>query len=327
MLVPILLFILGLILLVKGGGWFVDAASGIARRFNIPEFIIGATIVSVGTTLPEVMVSVTSASIGHGGLSYGNAVGSVICNAGLIAALPIALRPQELDRKAFRLPAAFFFIAAAVYMFSAYFLQDFPRYIGIILVFIFALYLYLNIRNHTDDDDEPVKVTKSAGEEDSKAESPIYKLILLLIVGAAFITVGADLLVDNGTIIAQAAGVPETVIALTFVSVGTSLPELVTAVTSVAKGHSSMSLGNILGANFIDIVLVSGLSILLSPFPLPEGNTIAGINSSLVLDLPLMTLEMLLLTLPVLIKGKTSRGQGIILLIMYAAFCALQFML
>ena len=133
------------------------------------------------------------------------------------------------------------------------------------------------------------------------------------------------LLVDNGTLIAQALGVPESVIALTFVALGTSLPELVTAITSLAKGHGALSLGNVIGANVFNLVLVSGVSVTLAPFSIPQNSTIAGMNASLVMDIPVMFAVMLLLTLPALIKGKLSRPQGIALLCIYAAFCAVQF--
>ena len=145
--------------------------------------------------------------------------------------------------------------------------------------------------------------------------------------GAALIAVGANLLVDNGTLIAQALGVPESVIALTFVALGTSLPELVTAVTSLIKGHSDLSLGNVVGANVFNLVLVSGMSVTLAPFTIPQSNTLFGINSSLVLDLPVMLAVMLILTLPALLKGKLNRAQGILLLAVYAAFCVVQFAL
>ena len=153
------------------------------------------------------------------------------------------------------------------------------------------------------------------------------KTLILLVLGAVLIAVGANLLVDNGTLIAQALGVPESVIALTFVALGTSLPELVTAVTSLVKGHSDLSLGNVVGANVFNLVLVSGMSITLAPFTIPQSATLFGINSSLVLDLPVMLAVMLILTVPALVKGKLHRAQGILLLAIYAAFCAVQFAL
>ena len=131
--------------------------------------------------------------------------------------------------------------------------------------------------------------------------------------------------IDNGTIIAQAMGVPESVIALTFVALGTSLPELVTAITSLIKGHSDLSVGNVVGANVFNLVLVSGVSVTLAPFTIPQSSTLFGVNSSLVLDLPVMLAVMLIMTVPALVKGKMNRAQGIILLAIYAAFCAIQF--
>ena len=164
-----------------------------------------------------------------------------------------------------------------------------------------------------DDEDEPEK------------EMSFAKEIGLLILGAALIAVGANLLVDNGTLIAQALGVPESVIALTFVALGTSLPELVTAITSLVKGCSDLSLGNIVGANVFNLVLVSGVSVTLAPFTVPQSSTLFGINSSLVLEIPVMLAVMAIMTLPALKRGKLSRAQGIILLCIYAAFCAIQF--
>ena len=149
--------------------------------------------------------------------------------------------------------------------------------------------------------------------------------ILFLVLGAAVIAIGADLLVDNGTKIAEALGVPDTVIALTFVALGTSLPELVTAITSLAKGHGALSLGNVIGANLFNLVLVSGVSVVLSPFAVPDGKLVAGYNASLLIDIPVMLSVMLILTVPALLRGKLSRAQGIVLLGIYAAFCVVQF--
>ena len=141
MLVPILLFIVGLVLLIKGGDWFVDGATGLAHRFHVPEILIGATVVSIGTTLPEVMVSATSAVSGHGEIAYGNAIGSIICNASLIAALTIAVKPGKVDPKSLRTPVLFFFVAAAFYAGVAYTTGYFSRPVGLILLAMFAAYI------------------------------------------------------------------------------------------------------------------------------------------------------------------------------------------
>ncbi|MBR5614198.1 MAG: calcium/sodium antiporter [Clostridia bacterium] len=321
MLIPVLLFLVGVVLLIKGGDWFVDAATGIAHRFHIPEILIGATIVSIGTTLPEVMVSAGAALGGHGEIAYGNAIGSIICNTSLIAAVTIAIRPSAVNRKSLVLLVVFFFVAAVFYSAVAYVTGNFSRTVGVVLISIFAVYMIISV----------IQAKKSlAGKQDSEETAiggSLWKELILLVVGAAVIALGADLLVDNGTIIAEMLGVPETVIALTFVALGTSLPELVTAITSLIKGHSALSLGNIIGANLLNLVFVSGVSTVLSPFPVPNSSQIFGVNTSLAVDIPVMFIVMSLMVFPTLIRGKLSRVQGILLLLIYAAFCAFQFAL
>ncbi|MDY5202381.1 MAG: calcium/sodium antiporter [Gemmiger sp.] len=319
MLIPVLLFIVGLLFLIKGGDWFVDGASALARRFHLPELLIGATVVSIGTTLPEVMVSTMSALSGHGEIAYGNAIGSVICNAALIAAITIAVRPGKVDPKTLKIPVLFFFAAAAVYCVAAYGFGKFTRPMGLIMLAMFVAYMAANVIQ--------MKNVPAEQHDDEEEAMPLPKMLVLLVAGAVLIAVGANLLVDNGTLIAQALGVPESVIALTFVALGTSLPELVTAITSLIKGHSDLSLGNVVGANVFNLVLVSGVSVTLAPFTVPQSATIFGMNSSLVLELPVMLAVMVLLTVPALLKSKLSRAQGVALLVIYAVFCGIQFTL
>ena len=319
MLIPVLLFIVGLLFLIKGGDWFVDGASALARRFHLPELLIGATVVSIGTTLPEVMVSTMSALSGHGEIAYGNAIGSVICNAALIAAITIAVRPGKVDPKMLKMPVLFFFAAAAIYCVAAYGFGKFTRPMGFIMLAMFVAYMAANIHQ--------MKNAPAEEHEEEEETMPLPRMLMLLVLGAVLIAMGANLLVDNGTLIAQALGVPESVIALTFVALGTSLPELVTAITSLIKGHSDLSLGNVVGANVFNLVLVSGVSVALAPFTVPQSATIFGMNSSLVLEIPVMIAVMVLLTAPALVKGKLSRVQGVALLVIYAVFCGIQFTL
>lgn len=319
LLVPVLLFALGLVLLIKGGDWFVDGASGIATRFHLPDIVVGATVVSIGTTLPEVMVSATGALQGQGSMAYGNAIGSIICNTSLIAAISVACNPGPVNVKTMKMPVIFFFSSAALYCVAAYLLGEFPQWLGFVLLAIFVAYIILNVRNGLKNPEA------SDEEEEGSKERPLWLQLVMLVGGAAIIAWGANLLVDNGTIIATELGVPETVIALTFVALGTSLPELVTTITSLKKGRASLGIGNVIGANVFNLVLVSGISVALAPFPVPQGNTLFGINSSLVLDLPLMLGVMLILCVPALIGKKLNRWQGILLLCIYAAFCVFQF--
>lgn len=314
----IVLFLTGLLFLIKGGDWFVEAAAGIARRFHVPEFIIGATVVSIGTTLPEVMVSVSSALGGHGEMSYGNAIGSVICNTALIAALSITVKPGKTDGKALRIPAAFFFFAAAVYGLTAYISGYFSRATGVVLLSIFFVYIAFTLKKAKSE-------TNFTANSTDVPQSTAVKDSFLLFLGAVLIAFGANLLVHNGIIIAQSLGVPEAVIALTFVAIGTSLPELVTAVTALVKGHGALSLGNIIGANLFNLVLVSGLAAAVAPFHIPQGTMMGGISASLLIDLPVMLLCMAVLIFPLLKRGRLFRWQGILLLLLYAAFCMIQF--
>ena len=378
MLISILLFAVGLVLLIKGGDWFVDGATGIARRFRLPDIIVGATVVSIGTTLPEVMVSTTGALSGSGAMAYGNAIGSIICNTALIAAISITCNPGPVNIKTMKTPAVFFFLSAALYCVAAYFLGEFPRRMGFVMLGIFVCYMLLTVRNGLKNP-EPVAEEEEEGSDGTPwialaiigvvallcalsglffQEMPLWfpivlaavaiavlifgsKLpsvagdrslileILLLAAGAGIIAVGADLLVEHGQVIALGLGVPETVVALLFVALGTSLPELVTTLTSLKKGRASLGVGNVIGANVFNLVLVSGVAVSLAPFAVPNENTLlnTGLNLSLVFDIPVMLGVMSLMILPALLFKKLGRWQGIALLLIYIAFCVCQFML
>ena len=325
----IYLLIFGFLLLIKGGDWFVDAATGIAKRFKLPELLIGATVVSIGTTLPEVMTSAIGAASGSSAVAYGNAIGSIICNTSLIAALTIAIKPAKANKKSLIFPVCFFFGVAAFYAFNAYYFGKFQLWSGIVLLISFVVYMVINVIN----------MKKNPAEEEEKAEEKLdepalpekssklglVKDIVMLVVSAAIIAVGADILVENATDIAHALDIPETIISLTIVALGTSLPELVTAVTALTKGHGALSLGNIIGANIFNLVLVSGAAITISPFAVPSNPTFMGEKASYVFDIPLVFIVMAIMTIPTILKGKLSRWQGIALLAIYAAYCVLQF--
>lgn len=320
MIISVMLFVFGLVLLTKGGDWFVDGATDIARRFHLPDLVVGATVVSIGTTLPEVVVSTTGAMAGSGSMAYGNAIGSIICNTALIAGISITCNPGPVNWSSMKIPAVFFFCAAALYCLAAYGLGTFPRWLGFVMLFIFASYLVMTVRSGMNDGDT---------ETDSSSPRPLWQVLLLLVVGAVVIAVGADLLVDHGQVIAKGLGVPETVIALLFVALGTSLPELATTLTSLRKGCGSLGVGNVIGANVFNLALVSGVAVSLAPFDVPVENELlnTGLNLSLVLDIPVMLLVMTLLVLPALIRKELRRWQGIALLSIYAVFCVCQFVL
>ncbi len=381
MLISVILFAVGLVLLIKGGDWFVDGATGIAERFRLPDIVVGATVVSIGTTLPEVMVSTTGALAGSGAMAYGNAIGSIICNTALIAAISIVCNPGPVNVKSMRTPAIFFFGAAALYCVASYVLGEFPRWMGFVMMSIFVVYTVLTVRNGlknpdtTDDEEEwddtadpkdtwselvtlgacavliaifssamtgvlmavlfavymftKARFMQRAKEAKGPVVKPLWDDLLLLSIGAAVIAVGADFLVEHGQIIAIKLGVPETVVALLFVALGTSLPELVTTITSLKKGRASLGVGNVIGANVFNLVLVSGVAVSLAPFKVPCENFLldTGLNMSLVFEIPVMLGVMALMVLPALIRKKLSRWQGIVLLGIYAAFVVCQFVL
>ena len=321
------LLIFGFILLIKGGDWFVDAATGIAKRFHLPELLIGATVVSIGTTLPEVMTSAIGAASGSGAMAYGNAIGSIICNTSLIAAVTISVKPGKADRKSLVFPVCFFFGAAAFYALNAYLFGKFDLWMGLVLLAGFVAYMIINVLNMKKNPEE-----QEEEHEDLEIEEPVddsklglLKDIGMLIVSALVIAVGADLLVNNAIVIAEMLNVPQTIISLTIVALGTSLPELVTAITSLMKGHGALSLGNVIGANIFNLVLVSGTAISINPFNVPADATFMGMNASFVFDIPLVFIAMGILTVPTIIKGKLQRWQGISLLTIYVAYCVLQF--
>ena len=381
MIVSVLLFAVGLVLLIKGGDWFVDGATGIAKRFNLPDIVVGATVVSIGTTLPEVMVSTTGALAGSGAMAYGNAIGSIICNTALIAAISITCNPGPVNVKSMRTPAIFFFMSAALYCLAAYLLGEFPRWMGFVMLAIFVCYMLLTVRNglknpdaaaEEDEEDETsgmpwagiiligvvslliafsgsflgdttpawfaaIMAVVAVGFlifgdkifKVSEIERKLWMELILLVAGAGIIAVGADLLVEHGQVIALGLGVPATVVALLFVALGTSLPELVTTITSLKKGRASLGVGNVIGANVFNLVLVSGVSVTLAPFAVPAENTLlnTGLNLSLVLDIPVMLGVMILMIAPAMMKKKLSRWQGLVLLGIYVAFCVCQFTL
>jgi len=310
MITSFLLFIVGLVLICVGGDKLVDAAVAIAKKLKIPELVVGATVVSLGTTLPEILVSTTAAFSGSAAISAGNAFGSIICNTALIAGLTQFIKPsKDVNVKPLKW-RYIYFCAALVALFGlSYFTRQLSRPVGIVLVLLFAVYSYLNI-----------KIQDSPEEDEEEAETEdvsVVKQLIILAVCAALLYVGAKLLVDNGIIIASALGVPERVIAVTFIALGTSLPELVTSIVSLIKGYADVGFGNILGANTFNILLVMGIPAAVAGIPLEE--------STIMTDMPLALLVMAILIIPILIRKKSSRIQGALLLGIYVWYCVSSF--
>lgn len=308
-IIAVILFIAGLVFIVKGGDLFVDSASNIAKSKNISPFIIGATIVSVATTLPEIIVSVTAAFEGKTDLAVGNGLGSVIANTGLVMAIALIAMTTTAERKHYGKQIVLLIATVAVLFLSC--IGNQVNVFGIVaLLAIFVVFMYVNL-----------KTAKEFPEiqKNEKFETDNRKNILFFIVGAAIMVVGSRFLVDGGSEIALAAGIEERIVAIAMIAVGTCLPELVTTVVAITKKQSSLSVGNIIGANIIDLALILPLCTAASGKLLP-------INSqTLSLDLPFLAAITAIATIPLLLYQKSFRIQGVALLVCYAAYIVVLF--
>ncbi len=310
MISTVLLFVLGLVLICIGGDHLVDAAVAIARKMNIPQIVVGATVVSLGTTLPEILVSTTAAFDGSAAIAAGNAFGSIICNTALIAGLTQSIRPAErVGAASLGWRSFFFFVVAAAMELYGLVKGIYDRPIGILLLATFVLYACLNVRLSSGEDNEE--------ETENGEDVSISKQLLILAACAALLYAGANLLVDNGILAAQALGVPERVIAVTFIALGTSLPELVTSLMSLIKGYGNVGLGNVIGANILNLLLVIGIPAVVQGIPLER--------QTLLVDIPLAIAVMAVLLVPILFRKKSSHIQGITLLGIYILYCIISF--
>ena len=306
-----MLFFLGLLLIVRGGDRFVDAAAGIAETSGVPPFVIGATIVSVATTLPEILVSVMAASSGQPEMAAGNAIGSVTANTAMILALSALLMPSEFERSRL-MPKALLFIGAIVLLWLTCLKGSLTPFGSIALVLLFVVFIVENLHS--------AKRELQTGERNRGEKGSVKGEALWLLLGAGAILAGSRLLVDNGTAIARdVLHVDERVISLTMVAIGTSLPELVTAVSAVVKRKGSLAVGNIIGANIIDMLLILPLCSLANGGSLPIG------SSTIWLDLPVSLAAAVIMLVPALIRGRFSRVQGAAALALYMAYLMILF--
>ncbi|MCI1930176.1 MAG: calcium/sodium antiporter [Clostridia bacterium] len=301
------LFAAGLLLIIKGGDIFVDSARTIAEDLGIPKFIIGATIVSFATTLPELVVSLLAAINGDTQMAIGNAVGSVTANTGLIMSISVIFMPSAVRRRVY-LPKSMILMASIIILWLLSMKGNLTTKNSLLLFILLFIFLWENIKSSTK---ETSKVSKKGKKNKAKKE---FKQVLLFLVGAAAIMIGSELLVDNGIKIAKILNVPENVIALTMVAIGTSLPELVTTLTALAKKESSLSVGNIIGANIIDTVLILPLCSIVSGGNLPVS------NENVVLDMPICAVEAAVMIIPMMFTGKFKKWQGILTLVIYVGY-------
>ncbi|MCI8372329.1 MAG: calcium/sodium antiporter [Lachnospiraceae bacterium] len=311
MTICIVLFIFGLLLIMFGGDRFVDASILISKKLGIPQIIVGATIVSLGTTLPEILTSATAAFAGKGDMAIGNAFGSIVCNTALIAAVTQLCKPSSgVERSSISWRSILYFATYVIVSTMGMLTKEIPQWLGLVLLLGFCFYAYLSIK---------LTGSESAEEDVEEAEGSIFIAVVTMIVCAALLFFGSKLLVNGGTVIAAKAGVPDAVIAVTFVALGTSLPELVTAVTALIKGYADVSLGNIIGANTLNLLLVVGIPAAVKGIRIQE-------MKSFYMTAPTGLLVMLILILPFWFKKRGYRLQGAVLIAIYAVYSVLQFM-
>ena len=323
-LVAVFLLGVGIALIVKGGDFFVDAASWFAEISGIPKLIVGATVVSFATTLPELLVSSFAAfearatgDLGLVDIAIGNAVGSVTANLGLIFAIALIAMPTVIRRKDYLLKMLLMMGASAAVVGFSLLFEGIELFSSIVLLAIFAVAMFDNIREAVI----TVRVEKAANIENGEKEKATRRNVIINIVkfvlGAAGIVFGADLLVDNASTLASLCGVSDRVISVTIVAIGTSLPELVTTLTAIAKKQSSLSAGNIIGANIIDLTLILPVCAVISGGKLPVVGTVG------VLDMPACLIIGAVACIPTIFTKKFARWQGILLLGLYAVYMTL----
>jgi len=312
----IVLFIIGILLIIKGGDLFVDAAVWMAEVSGIPHFLIGATVVSVATTLPELIVSLIAASQGKVDMAAGNAVGSVTANVAMILGISVVCIPAVTKRA--NMAVKMLLMVGAIGLLLFFSLSgELSIFASVLLLLLFGIYMYENIHSTK-------KCINCVTDETKKRPTPkvVWINLTKFVFGTVGIVVGADLLVDNGSLIANAIGVAanvdpivmEGIVSVTIIAIGTSLPELVTTITAIRKKQSALSIGNIIGANVIDLTIILPLCAIISGKALPVSNNMIS------LDMPMCLLACVIVVIPALITEKIRRWQGIMLLLLYVGY-------
>lgn len=303
MLIQIVLLVVGFVMLVKGADWFVEGVAGIAEKFGIPQLVIGLTIVAMGTSAPEAAVSITSAMKGSAGITIGNVVGSNILNVLVILGLTAVITRVAVQRSTVRYEIPFMLIITLVLLGLGLSGNEITFVEGIILWALFIVYMVYLFR-----------MAKNQKEEaDDSKEQPVWKLILLGIVGAVLVVWGADISVDAASAIAKMFGMSDRLIGLTIVALGTSLPELVTSVTAARKGKADIAIGNIVGSNVFNILFVVGTTALVTP---------VIFESKFVIDTLVAFGAGVLLWLGVMKHKELRRPVGALMLLAYAGYFA-----
>ena len=321
----IVLFAVAVVLISKGADWFTEAAVKIAEATHIPKVIIGATIVSAATTLPEFSVSAIATIKNTTDMAIGNAIGSCICNIGLILGTCTLFRASITDKKLLTQQGGFM-IGAGILIFLLTLGGTLERWGGILLIAGLVAYMYYSIRMARSRRDKAMlEMSVDAESADFPGRPTLTNEIFWFAIGAVCVVIGSYLLVHTGQALARMLGVSELIISLTMVALGTSLPEYVTALTATIKGHQELSVGNIIGADILDIFWVLGGCSLIRPLPLNLKSSFLGFPQTQSLDLPIMFILMVLLVGFGFSKGKLQRWQGGVLFIIYVFYMVILF--
>lgn len=311
MILNFLFIIIGFALLVKGADFLVDGSSSIAKKFHIPEIIIGLTIVSIGTSMPELMVSLTSALNGHSDMAIGNIVGSNISNLFFILGACAAVRPLRFKEQTVRLEIPFvIFLTALLYIFGNNGTNNIiTKQEGFILVVFCILFILYNIFMAKREGIEEIE------EAGASKKNSSFKAIFNIVIGIIALKFGGDFVVDNASAIAAKLGVSEKVISLTIVAFSTSLPELITSINATFKGEIDMAIGNVIGSNILNIVLIVGATALINPI---------AYSTSYNKDIVIFMIGMIALGIIPFLgeKNKISRWSGMAYVISYFSYMA-----
>ena len=310
--VSIIFIIIGFILLIKGADVLVESSSNIAKKFHIPEIIIGLTIVSIGTSLPELIVSVNSGLKGYTDMALGNVIGSNICNLLLILGVSASMRSLQFKKETRYIEIPICLILTIIFSIicnTDNFVTKTESIILIILFLIFILYtIFMGLKGEKFDAENEEVITKK--EIENPKEISIIKNIMGILLGIIALKFGADFTVDHATNIAKYFNISEKIISLTIIALGTSLPELVTSVVAALKGNSDISVGNIIGSNIFNMCLIIGVSALIKPIEY---------NLSYNFDIIVLIIATFMLFLFQFIppKNKMSRFDGMMYLLFY----------
>ena len=260
MLMQITCLIIGFILLIKGADIFVEGASKVASKLNIPPIVIGLTIVAFGTSAPEAAISITSALSGNVDLAVGNIIGSNIMNVLLILGISGCIARLKVKKNTYRYEIPFVMVITLILLILGKFGESIDRFDGVVLWILFLMFLYYLYRLVKKGEEVPIDEVEEVGAKDT-----LLRLFIMIIIGIAAIVIGSDMTIDAAVYIAKVIGISQRLIGRTIIAFGTSLPELVTSMTAAWKGKSDLAIGNIVGSNIFNILFVLGTTALISP--------------------------------------------------------------